>query len=149
MRTTGEAISEPPSNVPPVSAFAPTAPPVAIRFEVVAALPAELASVATMPMPVPEDGVDEPGDSCGVCPAGVPLQGERDELRWLDRPDYGHGVGHVQPLGGPAENEARWLPRRTLLAAAIPTLTVPTQSGIPPDRRPGRPIVRPGRTITA
>src|SRR5262249_11880040 len=39
-----------------------------------------------------ERGVDEPGDGGGVRAAGIPLQGERDELRWLGWPDEGGGV---------------------------------------------------------
>jgi hypothetical protein len=34
-----------------------------------------------------ERGMDEPGDGRGMCAAGVPLQGEWNELRWLDGPD--------------------------------------------------------------
>ena len=35
-----------------------------------------------------ERGVDEPGDGRGVGAAGVPLQGERHELRRLARLDF-------------------------------------------------------------
>ena len=39
-----------------------------------------------------ERGVDEAGDGGGVRAAGVPLQGEWDELRWLGHPDESGGV---------------------------------------------------------
>jgi len=62
-----------------------------------------------------ERGMDEPGDGRGMRAAGIALQGEWDELRWLDRPDYGRGVRL-----GRGRNEQDPADVALLLAAAIP-----------------------------
>ena len=79
-----------------------------------------------------ERGMDEPGDGRGMRAAGIPLQGEWDELRWLDRPDYGRGVRL-----GRGRNEQDPADVALLLAAAIHTLTVPAAIGDLPGHASG------------
>jgi hypothetical protein len=101
-----------------------------------------------------ERGADEPGDGRGVRTAGIPLQGERHELHWLDRLDHGRGVRScegrdeqdpidvalVGPAGG-GQFDVREVDGRRADARYL--------EGLPLAQRPGREQVRRGGARTS